>query len=121
MVEGAMRRLFRLGIKNMWFGLAFTLLAVAGAVVYTWRAGPLFGQLNAAALAFTILVIGIMGVAGLVSFFRTPNPYTRTYALYNLEDVPDVLRQQLDSGGSGWLWQITPMAIAAVVCLPFFA
>ncbi len=116
-----MRRLIKILLKNTWFGLAYTPLAVASAVVYTWLAGPLWGQLNVAALAFTILVIGIMGVAGLVSFFRTPNPYTRTYALYNLEDVPDVLRQQLDSGGSGWLWQIAPMTLVAVVLLPFFA
>ncbi len=120
-VKYDMRRLSKTLLKNMGFGLVYSVLAVAGAAIYTWLAGPLWGQLNAAALAFMILVIGIMGVAGLVAFFRTPNPYTRTYALYDLADVPEVLRNQLDSGGSAWLWHVAPMAVAAIVCLPFFA
>ncbi len=116
-----MKRPMAIVWKNCWFGLVYTLASLLGAALYTWQFGRLWGRLNVAALAFAILVIGVMGVAGVVAFFRTPNPYTRTYALYNLDEVPEQLRGKLDSGGSGWLWQVAPMALTALILLPFFA
>ncbi len=108
-------------LRNAWFGIAYTLIGVVGAVLYTWIAGPLFDRLNAAALAFTILLIGVLGMASIVAIFRQPNPYGRTYFRYELMDVPEQLRGKLDSGGSGWLWQAAPMAVVSLILLPFFA
>jgi hypothetical protein len=114
-----MKRIVKIVLRNCWFGIAYLLIAVPGSMIYALNYGALWG-LNAPALAFAILVIGIMALAGLVAFFRQPNPYGRLYARYELMDLPEH-HDELDSGGSGWIWQAAPMAIAALILLPFFA
>ncbi len=106
--------------KNMWFGLAYSAIALVGSVIYTWLAGPLFGDMNTAALAFMVLVLGALAVAGIAALFRQPNPYTRSYYRYELMDVPEVLRDKLDSGPADWLWQVVPMVVVGIILLPFF-
>jgi hypothetical protein len=115
------RRPLHFVVENCWFGIGYTVFVVIGAVIYTSLAGPLFGDMNAAAVAFMLLVLGMFAVAGIVAFFRQPDPYTRSYFRYELMDVPEVLRGKLDTGPVGWLWHVVPMAIAAVILLPFFA
>jgi multisubunit Na+/H+ antiporter MnhG subunit len=105
----------------MWLGLAYTGLVVVGSVIYTWFAGPLFGDMNAAAVAFMVLVLGVMAVAGIVAFVRQPDPYTRSYFRYELMDVPEVLRGKLDTGPVRWLWQVVPMVLVGIILIPFFA
>ncbi len=107
--------------KYIWVGLAYSALAVIGSVIYTWLAGPLFGQMNAAALAFMVLVLGVLAIAGIAALFRQPNPYTRSYYRYELMDVPEVLREKLDSGPADWMWQVVPMVVVGIILLPFFA
>ena len=108
-------------VKQMRFGLVYTGLAVVGSVIYTWLDGPLFGRMDAAAIAFMVLAIGALAIALLIAFFRQPNPYTRIYYRYELMDVPEVLRGKLDTGPVDWLWQVVPMVVVAVLLLPFFA
>jgi hypothetical protein len=107
-------------LHNCWFGLAYTAVALIGSVAYTRFAGPLFGILDAFETAFVVLLCGLLGLAGIVGFFRQPNPYSRTYALYDLMDLPPN-REELDSGGGGWIWQAMPIVIAAIILLPLFA
>lgn len=106
--------------KQMWFGLAYSAVALIGSVIYTWLAGPLFGEMNAAAVSFMVLVIGVLGVALLIAFFRQPNPYGRAYFRYEFMDVPEVLRGKLDTGPVRWLWQVVPMIVVALLLLPMF-
>ena len=108
-------------LRNCWFGLAYSVLALVGSAIFTWISGPLFGRMNVAALAFMPLVFGVLAVSMLVAFFRQPNPYGRTYYRYELMDVPETLRGQLDSGGDGWVWQVVPMVVIGVILLPAFA
>jgi len=108
-------------LQNCWFGLAYSGVALLGAAIYTWIAGPLFGRMNVAALAFMLLVFGVLAVSSVVAFLRQPNPYGRTYYRYELMDVPEQLRDKLDSGGDGWLWQVLPMVVVGVLLLPFVA
>jgi len=115
-----MKRLATFILKNCWFGIVYVVVAVAASLIYIQLNGPLFGVMNLVETTFLVLLLGIFGLAGLVAFFRQPNPYGRTYALYDLKDLPPKL-DELDSGGSGWLWQVAPITIAAAVLLPFFA
>jgi hypothetical protein len=114
-----MKHIAKVLLKNCWFGLTYSCVVILGSLIYTLLAGPLFGVMNAAAVAFMVMVIGIMALAGIASFFRAPNPYSRTWALYDLKDLPPNI-DELDSGGSGWIWQAAPIAITAIVLLPFF-
>jgi hypothetical protein len=116
-----MRRRAGMLLRNCWFGLAYCAAALIGSLIYTWIAGPLFGRINAAGVAFMLLVFGVLVVAGIVAIFRQPNPYSRIYYRYELMDVPDQLRGKLDSGGNGWLWQVAPMMVVGIILLPFFA
>jgi hypothetical protein len=120
-VEQHMRRRVPRYAKNLRFGLTYTGLTLVGSVIYRWLAGPLFGDLNAAAVAFMVLVLGVFAVAGAVAFVRQPDPFSRSYFRYEFMDVPDVLRGKLDSGPVDWLWQAVPMVVMAVLLLPFFA
>ncbi len=115
-----MKRWARILLRNCWFGLAFSTLTLVGSAIYTWIAGPLFGRMNVAATSFMFLVFGTLGLAGVVAFLRQPNPYSRTYALYDLNDLPE-RHDELDSGGDGWLWQVAPMVVVGAILLPFFA
>jgi hypothetical protein len=115
-----LKRGTRFILHNCWFGLVYTVVALIGSVVYTRFAGPLFGLLDAFETAFVVLLAGLLGLCGVVGFFRQPNPYGRTYALYDLMDLPPHL-DELDSGGGGWIWQALPIVIAGIVLLPHFA
>ena len=115
----SMKRLAKFILRNCWLGIAYSFIAVTGSTIYALNYGVLWG-LNAPALAFATLVIGIMAVSGLVAFFRQPNPYSRLYYRYELMDLPEH-HDELDSGGSGWIWQAAPIALAALILLPFFA
>jgi hypothetical protein len=107
-------------LHNCWFGLAYTFVALIGSIAYTRFAGPLFGVLDTFEMAFVVLLGGLLGLAGVVGFFRQPNPYSRTYALYDLMDLPPHV-DNLDSGGGGWIWQALPIVVMAIVLLPTFA
>lgn len=115
-----LKRAARFTLRNCWFGLAYTVVALIGSIAYTRFAGPLFGILDAFETAFVVLLAGIFVLAGIVGFFRQPNPYSRTYALYDLMDLPPHV-DTLDSGGGGWIWQALPITITAIILLPHFA
>lgn len=115
-----MKQRIRRAVKNMWLGLAYSVIAVVGSVIYTRLAGPLLGDMNAAAVAFMALVLGVLALVGIIAFFRQPDPYSRSYYRYELMDVPEVLRGKLDTGPVDWLWNAVPMVVVAVVLLPFF-
>jgi hypothetical protein len=114
-----LKRALQFILHNCWFGLIYTVVALIGSLAYTRFFGPLFGVLDAFETAFVVLLCGLMLLAGIVSFFRQPNPYGRTYALYDLMDLPPDV-ENLDSGG-GWLWQAVPIALAALLLLLRFA
>ena len=115
-----MKQRIRRAVKNMWLGLAYSVIAVVGSVIYTRLAGPLLGDMNAAAVAFMALVLGVLALVGIIAFFRQPDPDSRSYYRYELMDVPEVLRGKLDTGPVDWLWNAVPMVVVAVVLLPFF-
>lgn len=54
-------------------------------------------------------------LAGIEAFIRQPNPYTRTYALYDLAYVPP--HESLQGEGTGWMIQAAPAAIVAAVLI----
>ncbi|HVX30914.1 MAG TPA: hypothetical protein VHA53_10580 [Nitrolancea sp.] len=114
-----LKRALRSILHNCWFGLIYTVVALIVSIAYTRFFGRLFGILDAFELAFVLLLGGIMVLSGIVGFFRQPNPYSRTYALYDLMDLPPHV-DTLDSGGGGWLWQAAPIAIMALILLPRF-
>lgn len=116
-----MRRWTHILLRNCWFGLVYSTLALVGSALYTSLVGPLFGQMNAASVAFMILVLGALVLTGIVAFFRQPDPYSRSYYRYELMDVPEQLRGKLDSGPVRWLWHLAPMVIVGIILLPFFA
>jgi hypothetical protein len=114
-----LKRALRSILHNCWFGLLYTAVALSGSIAYTRFFGPLFGILDTFELAFVVLLAGAFVLAGIVGFFRQPNPYGRTYALYDLMDLPPHL-DELDSGGGGWIWQALPIVIMAIILLPSF-
>ena len=83
-------------------------------IVFVLNYDALWGP-NAPALACAILVFG-KGLAGLVAFFRQPNPYSRLYPLCDLMDLSEH-HDKLDSSGSGWIWQAAPKAVAVLILL----
>lgn len=99
----------------MWFGILFTVVVIAGSVIYVSVAGKIFGQWGWMELAVSLLVLGVCGMAGLESFFRQPNPYTRTHALYNMADIPP--HDSLQGEGFGWMIQAAPAVVTGVVLL----
>lgn len=103
------------------YGLIFTVCALVVAALYGVFGGPLPSRMNWAALAVVILVIGIGAVAIFATLARSPNPYKRTYPLYDLNnDVPPE-HETLDSGSADLLWQILPAIVAAIILAKFFA
>jgi len=115
-----LKRALRSVLHNCWFGLIYTIVALSGSIAYTRFFGPLFGILDAFETAFVVLLCGLFVLSGVVAFFRQPNPYSRTYALYDLMDLPPHV-DNLDSGGGGWIWQAAPIVIMALILLPTFA
>lgn len=94
-------------------GIALTILIVGGTALYVEVFGPLYGVWGWPELVLGCLILTASALAGIVMFFRQPNPYSRSHPLYDLRDVTP--ERGLDSGGAGWIIQATPLAVTAVV------
>jgi hypothetical protein len=96
-------------------GLGLTVLLVGAAIGMTWQWGPTFGVWDWKATGAGLLFIGAMAVLLLAEFFRTPNPYSRIYHLYDLRDVsPD---RNVQSGSERLIWQAAPLVLTAAALL----
>lgn len=100
------------------WGLAFSALAVVGVGVYALVGGPIPNSTNWVGLAEFILVVGFLVLGASAAIARDPNPYTRTYKLYDLSDVPPE-HQTLDSGSADLLWNLVPIIIAIAILAKF--
>lgn len=109
---------FRELLRQMRFGVAVAALIVTGTALYVELYGPLYGVWGWPELVLGGLILGACAMAGVEAMFRPPNPYTRTYALYNLRDVPP--NRDLSSGGDGWMIQSIPLAVTALVLAGIF-
>ncbi len=105
-------------LLQMRFGLAATLIIVTGSALFVWNWGPLFGVSGRPEIVLGGLVVTAAGLAGVEMAARQPNPYARTYALYDLRDVPPA--RDLESGGSGWIIQSVPLIASAAILVAIF-
>lgn len=101
------RALFR----RFWLGLLTIPALVAVAVVVTGIWGPVFGIWDWMEFSALTLILAVMGLALAEEFVRPPNPYGRTYHLYDLRDVSS--QRDLRSASTTLLWQALPPAVAA--------
>ena len=109
---------FRSILRQMRIGIAVTLLILAGATAFVWIWGPLYGVWGWPEIVLGSLILVASIMAGIEMSVRQPNPYSRTYALYNLQDVsPD---RNLQSGGTGWMIQAVPLVVTALLLIVFF-
>ena len=93
-------------------------MILVGAAAFVWIWGPLYGVWGWPELVLGSLILAASIMAGIEMSVRQPNPYSRTYALYSLQDVsPD---RDLQSGGSGWMIQAVPLAATALLLIAIF-
>ena len=97
-------------------GLVPTLIGIA--VLVTWHWGPLFGIWDWAVTAAALLILAAMGLALLEEFFRTPNPYSRVWYLYDLRDVSP--NRNLHAASPTLLWQALPLVVVALLLIILF-
>ena len=100
-------------LRQMWIGIALTLLIVVGTWAFVESQGPLYGVWGWPELVLGTLILAVFAFAGLEALFRQPNPYGRSNPGYELRDISP--QRDLDSGGSGWLIQSIPLAAAVVL------
>lgn len=105
-------------IRPAIWGLAFSALVVVGVGIYALVGGTIPQSTNWAGLAEAILVFGFICIGAWSGLAREPNPYTRTYRLYDLHDVPPEHRT-LDSGSADLLWNLVPIIIVIALLANF--
>ncbi len=100
-------------LHQMRFGIAVSALVVIGTALYAEIHGPLYGVWGWPELAIGGLILSACMMAAIEAAVRQPNPYTRTYVLYNLSDVSP--NRDLESGGTGWMIQALPSVVIAIL------
>jgi len=105
-------------LRQLRFGIALTVLIVAGTALYVEVYGPLYGVWGWPELVLGGLIVMASLMVGLEATLRQPNPYTRTNPLYGLLDVSP--NRDLDPGDAGWLMQSLPLFATAIALAGFF-
>ena len=104
--------------KRLGFGVAFSVVAILLAVLVTSIWGPIYDVWDWPVVAAILQILGAMAFALLEEAVRPQNPYRHLNPLYGLQDVAKT--GQLDSGGSGWIWNAAPPVVTAIVLFVAF-